>query len=66
VRCGIGLLGGQCLRMGDDVAVTGTRGGATAAGRPFMLPSLLRLDNRKPLHMISLFAPASGGTVSLF
>jgi len=30
--CGIGLLGGQCLRMADYVAVTGTRGGATAAG----------------------------------
>ncbi len=26
--------------MADYVAVTGTRGGATAAGRPFMLPSL--------------------------
>ena len=26
--------------MADYVAVTGTRGGATAAGGPFMLPSL--------------------------
>src|SRR5713101_6131449 len=35
------LLGGQCLSLADYVAVTGTRGGATAAGGPFMLPSLL-------------------------
>ena len=35
------LLGGQCLSLADYVAVTGTRGGPTAAGGPFMLPSLL-------------------------
>ena len=35
-----GLLAGQCLSLADYVAVTGTRGGATAAGGPFMLPSL--------------------------
>jgi hypothetical protein len=34
------LLGGQCLSLTDYVVVTGTRGGATAAGGPFMLPSL--------------------------
>ncbi len=42
--CGIGLLGGQCLSLADSVAVTGTRDGATAAGGPFMLPSLRRFS----------------------
>ncbi len=35
-----GSLGGQCLSLADYVTVTGTRAGATAAGGPFMLPSL--------------------------
>jgi hypothetical protein len=44
-RCACGLqrgvgVRGQCLSMADYVAVTGTRGGATAPGGPFMLPSL--------------------------
>ena len=39
-RCSIGLLGGQCPSLADYVAVTGTRDGATAAGGPFMWPSL--------------------------
>src|SRR6266545_176580 len=34
------LLGGQCLSLAHYVAVTGTRGRATATGGPFMLPSL--------------------------
>ena len=40
------LLGGQCLSLADYVAVTGTRGGATAAGGPFMLPSLYAPPHR--------------------
>jgi hypothetical protein len=35
--CSSGLLGGRCLSMADHVAVTRTRGGATAAAGPFML-----------------------------
>ena len=34
------LLGGPCLSLADYVRVAGTRDGATAAGGPFMLPSL--------------------------
>ena len=36
----VGSWGGRCPSLDSYVAVTGTRGGATAAGRTFMLPSL--------------------------
>jgi hypothetical protein len=49
VRCGIGAscalwnrrLGGQCLSIGDYVAMPGPPDEATAAGGPLMLASLL-------------------------
>jgi len=39
-RCGIGRLGGQCLSIGDYVAMPGPPDEATAAGGPLMLASL--------------------------
>jgi len=40
VPCGIGRLGGQCLSIGDYVAMPGPPDEATAAGGPLMLASL--------------------------
>jgi hypothetical protein len=49
-------MGGQCLSLASYVTVTGTRDGATAAGGPFMLPSL----SASSLNAVPA-APAGGG-----
>jgi hypothetical protein len=60
-----GPWGGRCPSVGDYVAVTGTRGEATAAGGPFMLPTLLCARPSHDKRPTGTIASAARNTLAL-